>query len=273
MRPPNPSRAPTTRALVLARGLGTRMRQEAGGVALEAGQAAAADNGLKAMIPFGRPFLDHVLHSLAEAGMRRVGLVLGPEHEAVREYYRGLRTTRVEIAFVLQAEPVGTADAVASAEAWAGGEPFVSVNADNLYPVEVLRRLADGSSPAAGGFERDSLGLPLERIGSFAILERDAHGCLSRITEKPGEAAVVAAGPAALVSMNIWRFDDRIFAACREVPLSLRGERELPQAVGLAATRGVCFSVIPVKSAVLDLSRRSDIAAVARALEGARVEL
>ena len=81
------------------------------------------------------------------------------------------------------------------------------------------------------------------------------------------------AGPSALISLNVWRFDARIFDACRTVPVSERGERELPQAVGLAASLGVCIEVVPVRGEVVDLSRRADVAAVARRLEGLRVDL
>jgi dTDP-glucose pyrophosphorylase len=68
--------------------------------------------------------------------------------------------------------------------------------------------------------------------------------------------------------MNLWRFDARIFPACREVPASVRGEYELPAAVMLARSRGVSFTVAPVACAVLDLSRRADVAEVARRISG-----
>jgi glucose-1-phosphate thymidylyltransferase len=123
------------------------------------------------------------------------------------------------------------------------------------------------------GFERDALGLPADRTGAFALIDVDSRGCLARIVEKPGAEAVQAAGPGALISMNLWRFDARIFDACRDVPVSARGEKELPQAVGLAASRGICFQVLPVRGEVLDLSTRNDVGHVARRLEGARVEL
>lgn len=269
-----PGATTVTRAVVLARGLGTRMREhDDAPLGLDAAQAAAADAGVKAMIPFGRPFLDHVLQSLAEAGILEVGLVLGPEHEQVRAYYRALATRRLSISFVMQPQPLGTADAVGSAEAWTQGAPFLVLNADNLYPVDVLTRLVLAEGPAAPGFEPQSLGLPLARLGTFALMERDARGCLSAIVEKPGEAAVAAAGPGAFISMNVWRFDARIFAPCRQVPVSARGERELPQAVGLAASQGVCIEVFAARGPVLDLSRRADIAAAAQRLEGAEVDL
>lgn len=264
----------TIQAVVLARGLGRRMR-EADSSALDGAQRAAADAGVKAMIPFGggRPFLDYVLHSLADAGATRVGLVLGPEHEAVREYYRNQRRHRLDVSFVTQPEARGTADALACAEQWTGGDPFLVLNADNLYPSQVLSRLVHGAEPAVPGFERDSLGLPLEKIGTYALLERDTRGCLASIVEKPGAERMRQAGPRALISLNIWRFDANIFAPCREVPVSSRGEYELPQAVGLAASRGQCIEVFPVHGDVVDLSRRADVAEVARRLEGMRVDL
>lgn len=268
------------KALVLAAGRGSRMRAADEGLALSAEQRAAADAGLKAMIPVGpfdsaqgRPFLDHVLHSLADAGFHDVALVLSPAHDEVREYYRQLPMSRVRIIFLTQPSPLGTADAMLAAEEWTSGEPFVVLNSDNLYPVDVLTTLREAAGPAVPGFERDSLCLPLDRIGAFALLERGHDGCLTRIVEKPGADAADNAGPAALVSMNVWRFDARIFDACRDVPVSARGEKELPQAAGLAASRGMCIEVIPVRGEVLDLSSRADIASVARRLEGAEVQL
>jgi dTDP-glucose pyrophosphorylase len=264
--------ARTARALILARGLGTRMRAAASAT-LDPGQAAAADAGMKAMMPFGRPFLDFVLHALADAGVTDAGLVLGPEHESVRAYYRALGTTRIDITFVEQPEPLGTANAVTSARAWAGREPFIVLNADNLYPEDVLARLVRAREPALPGFERDSLGLSIERIGAFALLEVNDDGSLRRIVEKPGVEAMGAAGPGALVSMNLWRFDDRIFEACEAVPISERGERELPQAVALGVQRGLRFDVFRAQGPVLDLSSRGDVANVARALAGCEVVL
>ncbi len=68
--------------------------------------------------------------------------------------------------------------------------------------------------------------------------------------------------------MNLWRFDQRIFDACRDVPRSARGEYELPEAVTLALTRGVRFRTFPARGAVLDLSRPGDVAIVSERLTG-----
>jgi len=52
------------------------------------------------------------------------------------------------------------------------------------------------------------------------------------------------------------------------VPLSARGEYELPEAVGAAVAGGMAFQVIPASGAVLDLSRQGDIPLVAARLAG-----
>jgi dTDP-glucose pyrophosphorylase len=261
----------TERALVLARGLGSRMRKGDAGVQLTADQQRAADAGLKALMPIeGRPFLDYVLGLLFEAGLRSVGLVVGPGADPVRDHYSSAKTD-VALDFIVQTEARGTADAVLAGETWADGAPFLALNADNLYPVKVLRDLAALDDPGLPVFDRDDLiassNIPPERVQSFALLEVE-DGILTRIVEKPSDADMPAPGEPMLVSMNCWRFDERIFTACRDVEPSPRGELELPLAVGLAVRRGVRFRAVPARGPVLDLSRRADTAEVARRLRG-----
>lgn len=260
------------KAVILARGLGKRMREASDALThLTGSQQAAASAGLKAMMPItSRPFLDYALSSLADAGITDVALIIGPEHDAIRRYYRDdAPPARVRVTFVEQPEPIGTADAVRCAEEWVGDDPFLVLNADNLYPADALDALVALDGPGLPVFERDALvsasNIPADRVASFALLEV-TDGRLARIVEKPGAEAVTAAGPHALVSMNIFRFDARIFDACRDVPRSARGEFELPAAVSLAVSRGVRFSAVPAWGPVLDLSRQSDIAEVERRL-------
>ena len=86
------------KVVVLARGLGTRMVKRNDTAKLSARQAAVADTGVKALIPIDRPFLDYVLSVAAEAGYRRVCLVIGPEHKELRDYYANqLQTKKLEI--------------------------------------------------------------------------------------------------------------------------------------------------------------------------------
>ena len=268
---------PTTRAVILARGLGTRMRKADETATLDAAQSAAADSGVKGMIPIGRPFMDYLISALADAGFTDVCLVIGPDHAIVREYYeRKAVLTRVRVSFAIQQEPLGTADAVLAVEAFAQGESFVVINSDNYYPVAALVELQRRDAPALIAFDRNALttlgNVPAERAPRFGALEIDADGYLERIVATPAgtrdrEAEVFA-------SLNCWLFMSDIFRACRAVDKSARGEFELPQAVQLAIREGwMRFEAIRVRVGVLDMSSRGDIASVAARLDGVEVTL
>jgi glucose-1-phosphate thymidylyltransferase len=244
-------------------------------------QTAAASAGRKVMMPIGadaRPFLDYVLASLADAGCDRVCLVIGPDQDEVRRrYLHEMRPLRFTVAFAEQAVASGTAHAVLAAEAVVGESPFLVVNADNVYPGPVLHDLVALDDPGLPGFARDELietsNIPAERLAAFAVIDVDADGWLRRIVEKPDPRSIAGWAAAALISMNAWRFDRRIFDACRDVGPSVRGEYELPEAVALALTRRVRFRVVPARGPVLDLSHRGDIADVSARLAGREVIL
>ena len=251
------------------------MKQD-GDAPLTAGQAAAAAAGAKGMMPIGagtRPFLDYVLSALADAGCTSVCFVVAPDHDAIRAYYDGPgKPSRLSIEYAVQPIANGTARAVQSARAYAGHDPFLVLNSDNLYPAPVLRTLIALEGPGLPAYAIDSLveesGFPRERVVGFAGIDVGGRGSLLRIVEKPGHEYYEALGSRALISMNVWKFDERIFDACRDVPLSSRGEYELPEAVGLAVARGVHFQTFRASGPVLDLSRRSDVALVNARLEG-----
>jgi len=260
------------KAVILARGLGKRMRQPDSTAHLAPAQEAIADTGLKAMIPISRPFLDYVLSGLADAGYEEVCLVIGPEHGSVRSYYAAdAPPRRVRVHFAIQTEPRGTADAILATETFVSGDDFLSINSDNYYPTSVLRELRTLNEPAVPLFDQLTLmtegNIPDEKIRKFAICEVSSDGYLRAIIEKPATQMPTGNPADVLISMNCWRFSPAIFEACRHTPLSPRGEYELPVAVGVAiAQYGMRLRVIRCHEGVLDLSSRADIAYVTEML-------
>jgi dTDP-glucose pyrophosphorylase len=245
-----------TKAVILARGLGTRMRAVDENSNLDSAQTKIAEIGVKALIPIadGKTFLDFVLQNIRSAGFSEICLVIGNEHEILKDFCR-----KNDLSFAIQKNPIGTANAVLSAESFVNGEHFLMVNSDNLYPINDLRRLKELNSVGLVAYYKQSLiaksNISEEKINKFAVLEIYANNMLEKITEKPETTAKEA-----FISMNAWIFSPKIFDACQSVGLSKRGEYELSDAVNFAVeTLGERFKIIKSDEGVLDLSSRADI--------------
>lgn len=261
------ARAVTTTAVILARGLGKRMRKADLEASLSQQQSVQADTGVKGMISVGRPLLDYILSALADAGIEETVLVIGPEHDAIRRYFDvEARPTRMRVRFAVQDEPIGTANAVVAASEVVGNSAFLALNADNYYPVDAYSALRDLEGAGVVAFARDTLisagNIDAERVRSFAVLDIDTSGRLRGIVEKPGSALDLDSPGARWVGMNLWRVTPALVDACRRVSLSTRGEYELPEAVALALSEQLHVQAVRMEAGVLDLSQRSDIAAV-----------
>lgn len=273
-----------TLAVILARGLGTRLRAE-DGATLDAEQSAVAAAGTKGLVPLGgRPLLDYLLHALADGGVRDVVLVVAPGESPLRDRYdRDQPPERLGVRFAVQDEPRGTAHALLAAReavcAPLGAAPdpdghrhFLMCNADNLYSAAAIAELVDARGPGLVAYDADALvregGIEAARVARFASLGIDDDDVLREIVEKPPEGHPLLTVRPAWVSMNLWRFRETIFDACADVPPSPRGEFELADAVRLAMQRGERFDVHRRAEAVFDLTHRRDIPALEARLAG-----
>jgi len=267
------------KVVILARGLGTRMRQKDGNIDLNKRQRRVANTGIKALIPIaGRPFLDYILNTLADAGYRRICLVIGPEHHPLRTHYNQTLAKRLHIEYAIQRDPLGTADAVVAAESFVGDDPFLVINSDTYYPLNVLKELKCLQMPGLAVFNQMDLlvhsNIPAERLSRFAIVELNALGYLEKIIEKPDIEILDTRSVPVQISMNCWRFDPMIFSACRSINFSPRGELELPYAVQYAINElDQRFQVVSAKGLVLDLTHRTDIESVRKQLANMQVHL
>ena len=260
--------------MILAGGLGTRMQKQVEGLRLDERTARLADDGLKGLIPVGRPFLDHTLQAMMDAGLEDFCLIVPPGASAIRKYYQGVAKSldSASISFAVQQKPLGTADAVAAGSDWAGESPFIVVNSDNFYSPESLRALASAPAPATIAYERDALiagsNIPAERIRRFAVLDIDEGGHVRQIVEKPDDPDQYARDGRLYVSMNCFLFTPEIFQACRSIqPHPVRKEYELPAAVQYSIDHmGLRYRAVPVAEGVLDLTGRSDIGPVRKML-------
>jgi glucose-1-phosphate thymidylyltransferase len=106
-------------------------------------------------------------------------------------------------------------------------------------------------------------------VGRFGALDIDDDGFLRKIVRDtaPGEEEIYS-------SMNCFSFTPQIFEACRKVPMSARGELELPQAVELGIREmGMRVRAVKVAEPVLDMSSRADVSSVAARLASIQITI
>ena len=204
-------KSPTT-AMLLAAGLGTRMRP------------LTADKPKTLLHLEGRPLIDHILDRFEEAGVRRVVINTHWQAEQI-EAHLARRGGRLEFIYRPEAELLDTGGAVASALASGalGDEPFYVVNSDIMWfngPFSTLTRLADaharGISDATLLFHRTYQIFTETGRGDFAL---DEWG----VPRLPGENQVVPyvftglqiLSPAAMAGRAVEAFS--LYAVWREL--------------------------------------------------------
>lgn len=263
----------TKKAVILAGGLGSRMRRNSADVELKGSSAELADKGLKGLIPInGYPFLDYVTGELVRAGFGELCLVIPPDCQELEKYCeRASQQLGAQIIPAVQEEPKGTADALLAAESVLSGGPFVMCNCDNYYPGSVLRDLHEISDKScyAVGFSRNALvensNFGADRVDRFAVLTIEGEDNLAEIVEKPENPEDYADNGDLRVSMNLYRFTTDIFDACRAIEAHPeRREYELTDAVRrLLREETVPFRVVFSEGPVVDLTARGDVVGAA----------
>ncbi len=273
--------------MVLAAGMSSRMKRSmAVGGTISKHLAEEADQKPKAMIGIGkegRPFMDYLLDNAAHAGYEEVVLVINERDEFTRPYYADRKMWGLNLTFARQEippgreKPLGTADAVLQGMLarpdWKRGK-FTVCNSDNLYSVEVLKRLLqDTHLCAMADYDRDALGVELDRVKAFAIIWKDGEGYLTDIVEKPGPEEIEKARDAngrVGVSMNIFRLDyDALLPVLETCPLHpVRQEKELPTALKMLLEENPkAIFTIQVSEPVPDLTSKGDLLKVRSFLE------
>lgn len=111
-------------AIVLAGGLGTRLRQLVSDVP-------------KPMAPIaGRPFLEILLSSLAQKGFDRVILSLGFMAEKISKHF-GTEFAGMQISYVIEDQPLGTGGAIRLAMEQVIADHVFVLNGDTFIDLEV----------------------------------------------------------------------------------------------------------------------------------------
>jgi len=225
------------KGLVLAGGYGTRLRP-------------LTFTGNKHMLPIAnQPILFYGLKHLARAGIRDVGIILGPLHEEIQETVGDGQALGLRVHYIHQGDPKGLAHAVLCAREFLGNDPFVMYLGDNLLQegVEEFIRIyeAEHADAVVGA-------TPVSNPQQYGIVEVDGDRIRS-IEEKPASPR----GNLALI--GVYLFGPAIHPIVAKLQPSKRGELEITEAIWKLAESGGRVVVHPVRGWWKDTGRPGDL--------------
>lgn len=154
-------------AVVMAGGFGTRLRP-------------LTDDLPKPMLPVGgRPLMEHIIEGLCEAGITQVSVTTHYKSEVIANHFGDGRGFGVNIQYVAEDQPLGTAGALGLLPP--PGQPLLVVNGDILTKVDFKAMLAfhrENEAHLTMGVRTYDLKVP------YGVVETDGVE-VRRITEKP----------------------------------------------------------------------------------------
>jgi len=162
------------------------------------------------------------IEAMADAGIEDVGIIIAPETgDEIRAAVGDGSRFGVRITYVPQAEPLGLAHAVLTAEEFLGDSPFVMYLGDNL--------LQGGITDLVQAFrehEPDALILltPVPDPHNYGVAELH-DGAVHRLVEKPEQPKTD------LALVGVYMFTPLVHDAARAIEPSGRGELEITDAI------------------------------------------
>ena len=215
------------RAVVMAGGAGTRLRP-------------LTEDLAKPMVPMGdRPLLELIIGQLRDAGIRRVNITTHYRPESISRHFGDGRDFGVEINYVQEDRPLGTAGGLSLLQA--SDEPLFVVNGDILTKVDFRAMLdfhREHEAQMTVAVKQHEQQLP------FGVVEIDGVE-ITGIVEKPVVSQFINAG--------MYLLNPEI---CRLVP---DGEpSDMPALINRLLAEGHRVISFPVHEYWLDVGRHAD---------------
>lgn len=207
-----------TKAVILAAGRGTRMRE-------------LTDDLPKPMIPVrGKPVLQWIVEGLREAGVREFLIIVGYRKEVVTDYFGDGSAFGVRISYETQVVQDGTGRVVELGKSFAGEDPFILSYGDILTDPANYHRLTR-PTPEEEAIISVKRNEDVSKGGAVFINDRSEMTDL-REKPKPGEPT------SPWYNAGIYTFRRSIFEHTARLERSPRGEFELTDAIRTLAQSG-----------------------------------
>ncbi len=232
------------KAVLLAAGRGTRLKE------------LTADKPKPMLQVGGELILERIVKGIRGAGIDSFIMITGYKAEVIENHFQDGSSLGIQVRYIRQDVPNGTAGAVVLAKDAVGDDAFLLSWGDILTPVSNYKRLVD-----AWNKNKDTLdGImgvnELEDIGRGASVCFDQHTRrIESIVEKPAPGTAKSNWNQA----GIFIWPHKIFDYLERVEISPRGEYEFPDAVRLWIADGGNIQALPLKGYWGDLGTPADI--------------
>jgi dTDP-glucose pyrophosphorylase len=215
-----------TKAVILAAGRGTRMRELTNEVP-------------KPMVEVrGKPILQHILEGLGSAGLKKALIVVGYRKEAIQDYFGDGRRVGLQVEYVEQVTQDGTGRVVGLAQPYCHDQPFLLLYGDILVDPIVYRKLRD-----LGAAEMLIAVKYLQDVSKGGAVYLDQDFNLIDLREKKDAAGVETHW----YNAGLYAFRPSIFPFIDKLDKSPRGEYELTDAIRAMAKAGLNIKAIEIK--------------------------
>jgi UDP-N-acetylglucosamine diphosphorylase / glucose-1-phosphate thymidylyltransferase / UDP-N-acetylgalactosamine diphosphorylase / glucosamine-1-phosphate N-acetyltransferase / galactosamine-1-phosphate N-acetyltransferase len=160
----------------------------------------------------GKPLIHHVIDTLKEAGLKDYIVVVGHRGEQIKDYLKDGSQLGVNIAYTVQKESLGMADALETAEGLAEDNFFV-VNADDIFDAslikQMMRQFREGEAEIVLSCK------PVKETWKFGIIRVDDEQ-VTDFVEKPPKGKE----PGNLAVVGVYILTKQIFDYYKKIPVS-----------------------------------------------------
>ena len=172
----------------------------------------------KVMLPIAnKPILEWNLLNAIKAGIKEFIFVIGYKSEMVREYFEDGKKWNVNIEYVNQGKPMGTAHAIGLVKSFVE-DNFIVLCGDTIFGKDDIKRIAKNEL---------SMGLyEVEDAKEYGIVEMKENKII-KIHEKMKEPF------SNVINAGIYHFTSKIFDFIEKTEISPRGEYEITDSINL----------------------------------------
>ena len=173
----------------------------------------------KHLLPvYDRPLIYYPLQAMAQAGVRDVLVITNPEHAGHFIQLLGSgREFGLHLAYELQEEAGGLAQAVSLAEAFVGRDKMLVLLGDNIFTQNLQPAVERFSAAESGAV---IFGVEMEHPEQYGVIEMDGERVMG-IEEKPTQPK------SHLIQTGIYMYDEHVWTHLQGLTPSARGELEI----------------------------------------------